>query len=159
MRKRLLLVAAMLTAALTVYATASTAAAPTWKVEHYATTETWHAFADIGKKDNGGPADIYVARQALEAPGGASVGEINGYGVNLHPPYVFFHWTASLPGGSLTVAAAVDVSRKKAAYPIEGGTGRYSGARGTVTVADTARHGTLVTVRYTVDQASAGSSR
>jgi hypothetical protein len=148
MGKRWLLVPAAFAATLTVYATASTAAAPTATVERYSTAETWHVFADVGKKDNGGPADIYVAQQTLRTPDGTPVGEINGYGVNLHPPYVFFHWTASLPGGSLTVEGAVDVSRKTAVYAIEGGTGRYSGARGTVTVADTARKGTLVTVRF-----------
>ena len=150
MSKRWLLVPVMLGAILTAYATASTAAAPTWTVEHYSTNETWHVFADIGKKDNGGPADIYVAQQTLKALDGTRVGAINGYGVNLHPPFVFFHWTASLHGGSLTVAGSVDVSRKTATYAIEGGTGRYSGARGTVTVADTARNGTLVTVRFNV---------
>jgi len=33
------------------------AAAPNaWTTEHYVTKERWHAFADVGRKDNGGPA-------------------------------------------------------------------------------------------------------
>ena len=108
---------------------------------------TWHAFADVGKKDNGGPADIYAAQQTLNGTDGARVGVINGYGINLHPPYVFFHWTATLTGGTLTLESAVNLKNKTASYPIEGGTGRYAGARGTVTLTDTGRKGTLATVR------------
>jgi hypothetical protein len=33
-------------------------------------------------------------------------------------------------------------------YPIEGGTGRYAGARGTVTLTDAGSKRSLVTVRY-----------
>ena len=148
MTKRWLLVPAIVALAVTVYATTSTAAAPTWTVEHYSTSETWHAFTDIGKKDRGGPTDIYVAQQALKTPDGGSVGVINGYGVNLRPPFVFFHWTASLAGGTLTIGGAVDVSRPSAVYAIDGGTGRYSGARGTVTLVEAGSKGALATVRY-----------
>jgi hypothetical protein len=138
----------LLALAATLYATASTAASPAWTTERYYSHETWHAFADVGKKDNGGPADIYAARQALESTGGATVGAINGYGVNLDPPYVFFHWTATLTGGTLTLESAIDLRNKTSTYPIAGGTGRYAGVRGTVTLTDAGDKGTLATVRY-----------
>ena len=148
MTKRWLLIPALLTLAATVYATTSTAASPAWTTERYYTHETWHAFADVGKKDDGGPADIYVAHQALNSADGTTVGAIDGYGVNLHPPYVFFHWTATLTGGTLTLESAIDLKNKTSTYPIEGGTGRYSGARGTVTLTDAGDRGTLATIRY-----------
>jgi hypothetical protein len=138
----------LLALAATLYATASTAASPAWTTERYYSHETWHAFADVGKKDNGGPADIYAAQQALESTGGATVGAINGYGVNLDPPYVFFHWTATLTGGTLTLESAIDLRNKTSTYPIAGGTGRYAGVRGTVTLTDAGDKGTLATVRY-----------
>jgi len=148
MTKQWLLIPAIVAAAATVYVTASTAAAPTWTVERYTTSETWHAFADIAKKDNGGPDDVYAAQQTLKNLDGTSAGIVNGYGVNLHPPFVFFHWTASLAGGTLTLGGAVDVSRKTAVYGIEGGTGRYAGARGTVRLVEVGDNNTLATVRY-----------
>jgi hypothetical protein len=138
----------LLALAATLYATASTAASPTWTTERYYTHETWHAFADVGKRDNGGPDDIYAAQQALKSTDGSSAGVINGYGVNLHTPYVFFHWTAALTDGTLTLEGAVDLRSKTSSYPIEGGTGRYAGARGTVTLTDAGRKGTLATVLY-----------
>lgn len=135
--------------AVAVTSTAGSAAAPGgWTVEHYLTDETWHTFADVGKKDNGGPDDIYAAQQDLKTPGGQKIGVVNGYGVNLHPPYVFFHWTATLRGGTLTIESAVDLRRKTSVYPIAGGTGRYAGARGTATLTDGGSKGTLVTVQY-----------
>ena len=148
MTRRWLLIPALLALAPALYATASTAAAPPWTTERYYTHETWHAFADIGKKDNGGPGDIYAARQTLTSVGGAAVGAVDGYGVNLHPPYVFFHWTAILSGGTLTLESAVNLRNTTVTYPIEGGTGRYAGARGTVTLTDAGRKGTLATVHY-----------
>lgn len=148
MTRRWLLIPALLTLAATLYATASTAASPAWTTERYYTHETWHAFADVGKRDNGGPADIYAAQQALTSTDGANVGNINGYGVNLHPPYVFFHWTATLTGGSLTLESAINLKNKTSTYPIEGGTGRYAGARGTVTLTDAGSKGSLATIRY-----------
>jgi hypothetical protein len=33
-------------------------------------------------------------------------------------------------------------------YPIEGGTGRYAGVRGSVTLTDAGSKGSIVTVRY-----------
>jgi hypothetical protein len=131
-----------------IYAAASSAASRTWTTERYVTTETWHSFADVGKKDNGGPDDLYAAQQDVKSPDGRDVGVVNGYGVNLRPPYVFFHWTAVLDGGTLTLAGAVSLRATPVVYPIDGGTGRYAGARGTVTVADAGSRGTLVTVRY-----------
>lgn len=146
MRTMLLLMATAGAVAVT-YAAASSAASSAWTTEHYVTKETWHSFADVGKKDNGGPEDLYAAQQVVTTPDGRDVGVVNGYGVNLRPPYVFFHWTATLDGGTLTLASAVSLRKSPAVYPIEGGTGRYAGARGTVTIADASR-GTLVTVRY-----------
>ena len=147
MRTTLSLVVTVCAVAVT-YAAGSEAAPNPWTTEHYLTEETWHALADIGKKDNGGPGDVYAAQQSLKTPDGRKVGVVNGYGVNLHPPYVFFHWTASLRGGALTLESAVNLKEKTATYPIEGGTGRYAGARGTVTLTDAGSQGALVTVRY-----------
>lgn len=147
MRTMLLLMATGGAVAVT-YAAGSAAAPSTWTTERYVTKETWHAFADVGKKDNGGPDDIYAAQQKVSTEDGQQVGVVNGYGVNLHPPYVFFHWTAMLDAGTLTVEGAIDLKSKTAVYPIEGGTGRYVGVRGTVTLADDGSTGTLVTVRY-----------
>jgi hypothetical protein len=130
------------------YAAASNAASSSWATERYRTMETWHAFADIGKKDNGGPDDVYAARQSLKTLDGRTVGVVNGYGVNLHPPYVYFHWTATLTGGTLTVESAVDLEDKTATYPIDGGTGRYAGAHGTVTLTNAGNKGTLAIIRY-----------
>ena len=137
----------LLLAAVAVYAATAAAAPSTWTTERYLTVETWHAFGDIGSK-NAGPDDIYASQQRLETPSGRVVGVVNGYGVNLHPPYVFFHWTATLTDGSLTLESAINLKNKTSAYPIEGGTGRYAGARGTVTLVDEGSKGTLVTVRY-----------
>ena len=130
------------------YAASSAAAPSGWTTEHYVTKETWHAFADVGKADNGGPADIYTAQQELKTPGGEEVGVVNGYGINLHPPYVYFHWTATFRGGTLTLESAINLKSNQSVYPIDGGTGRYAGARGTATLADAGSKGSLVTVRY-----------
>ena len=137
----------LLLVAVAVYAATAAAASSTWTTERYLTVETWHAFGDIGSK-NAGPDDIYASQQRLETPSGRVIGVVNGYGVNLHPPYVFFHWTASLPGGTLSVESAINLRQKTAVYPIEGGTGRYAGARGTVTLVDEGSKGSLATVRY-----------
>jgi Allene oxide cyclase barrel like domain len=147
-RTRRLLVPALIAIVAIAYATASSAGSSSWIVERYYTDETWHAFADIGAK-NGGPDDVYAAQQSLKTTDGRNVGVVNGYGVNLHPPYVFFHWTATLAPGTLTLESAVNLKNKVAPYPIAGGTGRYAGARGTVTLTDAGNKGALVTVRYT----------
>ena len=57
-------------------------------------------------------------------------------------------WTATLAGGTLTLESAVNLKDKVATYPIAGGTGRYAGALGTVSLTDAGKKGTLVTVRY-----------
>jgi len=144
MRTMLLLVA-MLAAVAVGYAATSAAAPNAWTTEHYLTKETWHAFADVGKH---GPDGIYAAQQDLRNTEGREIGVVNGYGINLHRPYVFFHWTATLRGGTLTLESAVDLKQTSSVYPIEGGTGRYAGARGTATLTDAGSKGTLVTVRY-----------
>lgn len=147
MRTMLLLAAALGALAVT-NAVGSSAAPNGWTTEHYVTKETWHAFADVGKRDNGGPDDIYAAQQNLTTPSGRHAGVVNGYGVNLHPPYVFFHWTAALDTGTLTLESAVDLKSTTAVYPIEGGTGRYAGVDGTVTLVDKGSSGTVVTIHY-----------
>ena len=146
--KTMLLILATGAAIAVTYAAGSTAAPNGWTTEHYLTKETWHAFADVGKNDNGGPDDIYAAQQVVKNQSGQQVGVVNGYGINLHPPYVFFHWTANLHGGTLTLESAINLKTNPSTYPIEGGTGRYAGARGTVTLTDAGSKGTLVTVRY-----------
>ena len=133
--------------AVVTYAATSAAAPNVWTTEHYLTKETWHAFADVGSK-GAGPADIYVAQQDLRTPQRQQVGVVNGYGINLRPPYVFFHWTATLRAGTLTLASAINMKTNPAAYPIAGGTGHYAGVRGTVTLTDDGSKGSLVTVRY-----------
>jgi hypothetical protein len=143
-----LALAAVLAAVAIASATNSSAATPGWIVERYYTSETWSSFADVGKKDNGGPGDVYTSQQSLKSLDGKRVGVVNGFGVNLHKPYVFFHWTAALGEGTLTVESAVDLMDKSATYPIAGGTGRYTGARGTITIADAGENRSLATVRY-----------
>ena len=61
---------------------------------------------------------------------------------------MFFHWTATLSGGTFTIASAIDLKASPSVYPIEGGTGRYAGVRGTVTLTDGRSRGTGVTIRY-----------
>lgn len=148
MRTRRLLVPALIAVVAIAYATSSSAGSSSSTVERYYTDETWHAFADIGAK-NTSPDDVYAAQQSLKTTDGRNAGVVNGYGVNLHPPYVFFHWTATLAAGTLTLESAVNLKNKVATYPIAGGTGRYSGASGTVTLTDAGSKGSLVTVRYT----------
>jgi hypothetical protein len=86
MTKQWILSAVVLAVAATLYATASSAAPHAWTVERYYTAETWRAFADVGKKDNGGPDDVYAAQQSVKTLDGSTVGVVNGYGVNLHAP-------------------------------------------------------------------------
>jgi hypothetical protein len=145
--RTLIALAAVAATAAVIYATASSASPNAWTVERYYSNETSHVFADIGAK-GAGPADVYVAQQSLRSTGGEKVGVVNGYGVNLHRPYVFFHWTAALDAGTLTVEGAVDLRRDVQVYAIVGGTGRYAGARGTVTSSDAGKRGSLVVVRY-----------
>jgi len=145
--KTMLALVATLGAVAVAYTATSAAAPNVWTTEHYLTKENWHAFADIGKKGTS-PDDIYAAQQNLKTPQGQRVGVVNGYGINLHPPYVFFHWTATLQAGTLTLASAINLKTNPTVYPIAGGTGRYAGASGTVTLTDDGSKGSLVTVHY-----------
>jgi hypothetical protein len=147
MRTRLLLIPALLATVAVGYATTSSAASPPWTVERYYTSETWHSFADVGAR-GAGPGDVYTSQQSLTSSEGKAVGVVNGFGVNLRKPYVFFHWTASLNDGTLTLESAIDLKDNSAVYPISGGTGRYSGARGTVTLTDAGKDRSLAVVRY-----------
>jgi hypothetical protein len=147
MRTLRLLVPTLLALGAIAYVSAPTVASPSWTLERYSTNETWHAFADIGTR-SAGPDDVYAAQRALKTLDGREVGTVNGYGVNLHPPYVYFHWTATLNGGTLTLESAVDLKSTTTTYPITGGTGRYAGARGTVTLTDAGNDRSLATVRY-----------
>lgn len=149
MRSKAALGVAAVVIAVGVWAATSSATTSGAAVERYYTAPTWSAFADIGVKDNGGPGDVFTAQQSLRTVDGTSVGVVNGYGINLHKPYVFFHWTAALDDGStLTLMGAVSLHDKVTVYAIEGGTGRYDGARGTVTLSDAGKKGTLVVVHY-----------
>jgi hypothetical protein len=141
------LATAAATAALTAGAHASAAPGSAWMTERYYSHEITHAFADVGTS-GAGPDDVYVARQSLSALDGARAGVVNGYGVNLEPPYVYFHWTAVLRNGSVSLQAAIDLKDHTQVYPISGGTGIYAGARGTVTLTGAGDHGSLVTLRY-----------
>jgi hypothetical protein len=116
--------------------------------EKYYAKETSHYFADIGKKDNGGPDDVYVSQQTLRSLSGALVGSVVGYGVNLRRPYVFFHYTGTDQKGSITLEGAVNLRQKTETYVISGGTAGYAGAEGTVTSTDAGAKGTLVVIRY-----------
>jgi hypothetical protein len=132
-----------------IYAATSSAGPSGATVERYYSAQTWSAFADIGTKDNGGPGDVFTAQRSLQTLDGKPAGVVNGYGINLHKPYVFFHWTAALDDGStLTLMGAVSLHDKTTVYAIEGGTGRYAGARGTVTLSDAGKKDTLVVLRY-----------
>ena len=53
-----------------------------------------------------------------------------------------------MEAGTLTIGGAIDLMDKRATYPINGGTGRYAGTRGTVTITDAAKDRSLVVVRY-----------
>ena len=138
----------LLVAVVIAYTTTASAGNEGWTVERYSAHETWNSFADIGKKDNGGPGDVYTSQQTLTSVDGSTVGIVNGFGVNLHKPYVFFHWTASLRGGSITIESAINLMHDSAVYPIAGGTGRYAGVRGTVTLSDRSNNRSVVVVRY-----------
>jgi hypothetical protein len=130
-------------------ATASeTAAARPWTIERYYTHEVWHSSADVGTT-NPGPADVYVSQRRITTPLGNAVGIANGFAVNLRKPYVEFHWTANLPEGTLVLEGAVSLRAKAPQHlAIVGGTGAYDGTRGTVTVTDAGKKGSLAVVRY-----------
>lgn len=147
MKAKAILALSLVAAAAVVYTAGSSANESPWTVERYYTAETWNSFADIGGK-GAGPGDVYTSQQTLTTPDGKTVGLVNGYGINLHKPYVFFHWTATVDTGTLTLEGAINLRNKAATYAIEGGTGRYTGARGTVTLTDAGKNRSLATVRY-----------
>jgi hypothetical protein len=140
----LLVVAASLPAVLVAQSHASSTG---WTTKRYYSHQTSHYFADIGTK-GGSPDDIYVSQQTLTDTSGKTVGIVNGYGVNLHKPYVFFHYTGVVGKGSITLEGAVNLKHTEQVYGILGGTGAYTGARGTVTISDAGKHGSLVVIRY-----------
>jgi hypothetical protein len=94
---------------------------------------------------------VNLSRQRLSALDGARVGTAHGYIVGLRAPYLFSHWTAMLPKGTLTLEgvtrSGANVSQR---LVIVGGTGGYDGARGTVSVSDAGKKGALAVVRYRV---------
>lgn len=120
--------------------------------ERYLATEVWHSFADIGKASasSGGPTDVDVAQLRLSTPDGRGAGVANGYSINLRRPYVFTHWTATLSRGTLTLEGVMSGAPKAGPQrlAIVGGTGRYEGAHGTVTVSDAGAGRTLAVVRF-----------
>jgi len=147
MRRTPLLLLALVAAAATL-AAASSASSTRWTTERYYARETSHSFADNGKQDGGGPADIYVSQETLTTMDGKSAGVVNGYGVNLQAPYVFFHYTGVFGADSVTVEGAVSLRGKTQTFAIVGGTGRYAAARGTVTTQDAGKKGALLVIRY-----------
>ena len=54
--------------------------------------------------------------------------------------------TATVPGGTLTMASIVNQESKPRVLVISGGTGRYLGAVGTVRLTDAGDHGDLAVV-------------
>jgi hypothetical protein len=121
-------------------------AAPTTRTttERYYVSETWHAFS--GTPGKGKPTDIYVFQSTLTTRAGKKTGMVNGYAINLRPPFVAWSLTASVPGGSLTMASIVNHANKPRVLVISGGTGRYLGATGTVSLTDAGKHGDLAVV-------------
>jgi hypothetical protein len=121
--------------------------------ERYYAIETWRSVADIGRPNPGrtGPGDVYVSRQRLTALDGTRAGTAHGYLVGLRAPYVYSHWTAMLPKGTLMLqGAGPRRTTGSQRFVIVGGTGGYDGVRGTVTVSDAGRNGALAVVRYRV---------
>ena len=121
-------------------------AAPTTgpATERYYVSESWHAFSGIPGK--GKPTDIYTFQSALTTQKGKKTGTVNGYAINLRPPFVAWSLTAIVPGGTLTMASVVNQESKPRVLVISGGTGRYLGAGGTVTLTDAGDRGDLAVV-------------
>ena len=71
---------------------------------------------------------------------------VNGYAINLRPPFVAWSLTATVPGGTLTMASTVSQESKPRVLVITGGTGRYLGAGGTVRLTNAGDHGDLAVV-------------
>jgi hypothetical protein len=121
-------------------------AAPTTETttERYYVNETWHAFSGIPGK--GKPTDVYTFQSALTTEAGKKTGMVNGFAINLRPPFVAWSLTASVRGGTLTMASAVSQESKPRVFVISGGTGRYLGARGTVRLTNAGDRGDLAVV-------------
>jgi hypothetical protein len=121
--------------------------------ERYYALETWSSIADNGRPNPGdtGAGDFHLSRQRLTTLDGTRVGTAHGYLVGLRTPYVFSHWTALLPKGTLTLEGATRVGTSvPQRFVIVGGTGGYDGARGTVSVSDAGKMGSLAVARYRV---------
>ena len=121
-------------------------AAPTTgsATERYYVSETWHAFS--GTPGKGKPTGIYAFQSALRNEVGKKTGLVNGYAINLRPAFVAWSLTAVVAGGTLTLASTVNQESKPRVLVITGGTGRYLGARGTVSLTDAGDHGDLAVV-------------
>jgi hypothetical protein len=121
-------------------------AAPTTRptAERYYVSETWNAFS--GTPGKGKPTDIYTFQSTLNTEAGKKAGLVNGYAINLRPPFVAWSLTATVAGGTLTMAATVSQESKPRVLVISGGTGRYFGASGTVSLTNAGDRGDLAVV-------------
>jgi len=136
--------AALATALITGAVTAPAAPTTLSATERYYVSETWHAFSGIPGK--GKPTDIYTFQSTLKTEAGKKTGIVNGYAVNLRPPFVAWSLTATVAGGTLTMASTVSQESKPRVLVITGGTGRYLGASGTVRLTDAGDRGDLAIV-------------
>jgi Allene oxide cyclase barrel like domain len=151
--KRLLLTTAAAVLIALVEPTALPASDDGVVTERYYAFETWSSVSDIGRPNPGdtGPGDVYLSRQRLSTLDGRRVGTAHGYIVGLRAPFVFSHWTAMLPKGTLTLEGATSLrTTGTQRFVIVGGSGGYDGARGTVSVSDAGKNGSLAVVRYRV---------
>ena len=48
----------------------------------------------------------------------------------------------------MTLEGAINLKSKTTVYAVEGGTGRYTGIRGTATLTDAGAKGSLISLRY-----------
>jgi hypothetical protein len=128
--------------------TVTAPAAPTTRLatERYFVKETWHAFS--GTPGKGKPTDIYTFQSALTTEAGAKTGLVNGYAINLRPPFVAWSLTATVPGGTLTISSTVSQESTPRVLVISGGTGRYLGATGTVRLTNAGDRGDLAVVTF-----------
>ena len=136
--------AALATALIAGAVTAPAALTTRSATERYYVSETWHAFSGIAGK--GKPTDVYTFQSTLRTETGKKTGLVNGYAINLRPPFVAWSLTATVPGGTLTMASIVNQESKPRVLVISGGTGRYLGAVGTVRLTDAGDHGDLAVV-------------
>jgi len=149
MRARTIFVAAAVGATAIALITSALAAsgAPATRstTERYYISETWHAISRPNAKE-GKPTDIYAFQSSLTTMTGKKVGEANGYAVNLRQPFVAWNATATLPNGTLSLAATYDMAHGPRLLVVSGGSGAYLGARGTVTLTDAGDRGDLAVV-------------